>query len=281
MEEVQATDVSPVRLAFRTAYLGDRFFGSQVQADERTVEGEFIAACRRMELFSDSREGRFLAAGRTDRGVHAKSQVYALTTVFPERAITALPWQLPKDIRVTGYAVVDPDFHPRYRAVSRTYRYYFGRRDLDCEAMDAAASRFVGTHDFTRFARIEGKDPVRTVHSCRVFDDDGIICCEVTAGSFLWHMVRYMASALRLVGEGGWGADTIGNRFEGRETLPLSPASPHGLILWEVDCGISFQPLPDTGRSGQFIQDQEEYHTVMARICEALGDFPVRDDQPQ
>jgi len=281
MEEVQAADVSPVRLAFRTAYLGDRFFGSQVQAEERTVEGEFIAACRRMELFSDPREGRFLAAGRTDRGVHAKSQVYALTTVFPERAITALPWQLPKDILVTGYAVVDPDFHPRYRTVSRTYRYYFGRRDLDCEAMDAAASRFIGTHDFTRFARIEGKDPVRTVYSSRVFDDDGLLCFDVTAESFLWHMVRYMASALVLTGEGKWEADTIGRRLRGEDTGPLSPAPPHGLILWDVDCGISFEPLPETGRAGQFMQEQEEYHIVMGRVCNALGDLPAGDDQPQ
>jgi len=272
MEEIQEADVSPVRLAFRTAYLGDRFYGSQVQADERTVEGEFIAACRRTELFSDPRDARFLAAGRTDRGVHAKSQVYALTTLFPERAITALPWQLPKDIRVTGYAVVDPDFHPRYRAVSRTYRYYFGRRDLDGEAMDAAASRFVGTHDFTRFARIEGKDPVRTVLSCRVFDDHGILCFEVTAESFLWHMVRYIASALLSIGAGSWDTYTIGDRFEGRETPALSPAPPHGLILWEVDCGIPFEPLPDAGRSGLFMREREEYHTVMARICDVLLD---------
>ena len=272
MEEIQATDVSPVRLAFRTAYLGDRFFGSQVQADDRTVEGEFIAACRRAKLFSDPREARFLAAGRTDRGVHTKSQVYAFTTHYPERAIAALPWQLPKDIRVTGYAVVDPDFHPRYRAVSRTYRYYFGRGNLDCGAMNAAASRFVGTHNFTRFARIEDKDPVRTVHSCRVFDDHGILCCEVTAESFLWHMVRYMASALVLAGEGSWDADLIGDRLQGKPTPALSPAPSFGLILWEVDCGISFEPLPDAGRSGMFLRERREYHTVMARICEALRD---------
>ncbi|NYT08003.1 MAG: tRNA pseudouridine(38-40) synthase TruA [Methanomicrobiales archaeon] len=270
MEEIQAADVSPVRLAFRTAYLGDRFFGSQVQAGDRTVEGEFIAACRRTELFTDPREARFLAAGRTDRGVHARGQVFSFTTLFPERALSALPWQLPKDIRVTGYAVVGKDFHPRYRAVNRTYRYYFGRRDLDLTAMDTAASRFVGTHDFTRFARIEGKDPVRTVISCRVTDDDGIFCCEVTAESFLWHMVRYMASALILAGEGKWSADTIASRLRGVDTGPLSPAPASGLILWEVDCGISFEPLPDTGRSGQFVREQEEFHTVMARICRSL-----------
>ncbi|HON81977.1 MAG TPA: tRNA pseudouridine(38-40) synthase TruA [Methanoregulaceae archaeon] len=270
MEEVQAPDVSPVRLAFRTAYLGDRFAGSQLQAEDRTVDGEVIAACRRSELFSDPREARFLAAGRTDRGVHARWQVYAFSTPFPERAIAALPWQLPKDILLTGYAVVDPGFHPRYRALSRTYRYYFGRHDLDREAMDNAASRFAGRHDFSRFARIEDKDPVRTVLSCRVTEDHGLLCFEVTAESFLWHMVRYMASALLLVGGGKWDEGTIDRRLHGEETGPLSPAPPFGLILWEVDCGIAFEPLPGGGRSAQFVQEQGEYHAVMARICGLL-----------
>jgi len=67
----------PVRLAFRLSYLGSRFFGSQQQAASRTVEGEFIAACKRLSLFDDWREAGFLSAGRTDRGVHARGQVIA------------------------------------------------------------------------------------------------------------------------------------------------------------------------------------------------------------
>ena len=270
MEEVQAPDVPPVRLAFRTAYLGDRFAGSQLQAEDRTVEGEFIAACRRSELFDDPREARFLAAGRTDRGVHARGQVYAFSTSFPERAIAALPWQVPKDILLTGYAVVDPAFHPRYRALHRTYRYYFGKCGLSLDAMNDAAARFPGRHDFSGFARVEGKDPVRTVLSCRVFDDHGLFCFEVTAESFLWHMVRYMASALLLVEEGKWDAGTIDRRLNGEKTCPLSPAPPSGLVLWEVDCGISFEPLLQESRSKKFVQDRREYHAVMARICEML-----------
>ena len=272
MEEVQEADSPPVRLAFRTAYLGDRFYGSQVQAGVRTVEGEFIAACRRAELFSDPRDARFLGAGRTDRGVHARAQVYAFTTLFPERALVALPWQLPGDILVTGYAIVDQEFHPRYRAVSRTYRYYFGRQGLDRDAMAAAAGLFAGTHDFTRFARIEEKDPVRTVLASRVFDDAGLLCFEVTAESFLWHMVRYLAAALLLVGEGSWDAETLRQRLEGEEIPVLGPAPPENLVLWDVNCGIRFEPPGDTGRSRQFLQDRREFHTVMARICGALLD---------
>jgi tRNA pseudouridine38-40 synthase len=270
MEEIQAAGSSPVRLAFRTAYLGDRFYGLQVQADERTVEGEFIAACRRIELFSDPQTARFLAAGRTDRGVHARGQVFAFTTSFLERALVALPWQLPRDIRVTGYAIVDPEFHPRYRAISRTYRYYFGRGGLDLAAMADAAKRFIGCHDFTRFARIEEKDPVRTILASRVFDDSGLLCFEVTAESFLWHMVRYMGAALLLVGEGSWGTKNLVQRLEGEENTVLSPAPPDGLVLWDVDCGISFEPIGDVGPSIPFFTSRREHHAVMARICENL-----------
>ena len=274
MEEVQAADRPPVRLACRVAYIGDRFAGSQMQAAERTVEGEFIAACTRLGLFADHREARFLAAGRTDRGVHARAQVFAFSTLFPDRAIAALPWQLPKDILTTGYAVVDPGFHPRYWAVNRTYRYYFGRGVLDHDAMDAAASQLTGRHDFSRFARVEGKDPARTVHSCRVFDDRGILCLEVAAESFLWHMVRYLASALLLVGDGTWDIDTIRKRLQGDETGPLAPAPPWGLVLWDVDCGIAFEPLPESGCSLQFFRDQEAYHDIMARVCEGIRRGP-------
>jgi tRNA pseudouridine38-40 synthase len=276
MEEIQAADTVPVRLAFRTAYIGDRFYGSQVQVGERTVEGEFIAACQRAKLFSDPREARFLAAGRTDRGVHARAQVYAFTTHVPERAREALPWQLPRDILVTGYTVVDPKFHPRYRASARTYRYYFGRQDLDRDAMAAGAGLFAGSHDFTRFARIEAKDPVRNVLASRVLDDAGLLCFEVTAESFLWHMVRYMAAALLLVGERNWDTETIRLRLEGEKTPVLGPAPAENLVLWDVDCGIQFEPVGSAGRSRQFVQDRREFHTVMARICGALLDHDCR-----
>src|SRR5512136_2302696 len=92
----------PMRLALRLSYLGDRFFGSQQQAEERTIEGEVITACRRLDLFSDWREARFAFAGRTDRGVHARGQVCAFDTQVPDRAREALSLQLPRDIWCTG-----------------------------------------------------------------------------------------------------------------------------------------------------------------------------------
>ena len=93
----------PVRLAFRVSYLGSGFYGSQMQVDRRTVEGEFVAACVRLSLFDDWRKAGFLFAGRTDRGVHACGQVAAFSTTEPERAVHAINTQLP---RIAGVPVI-------------------------------------------------------------------------------------------------------------------------------------------------------------------------------
>jgi tRNA pseudouridine38-40 synthase len=100
---VHAARAAPMRLAFRVSYLGNRFFGSQMQIGCRTVEGEFVAACQHLGVFSDWREAGFLFSGRTDRGVHALGQVVAFTTDVPDRAIMILNLTLPPDCWCTGY----------------------------------------------------------------------------------------------------------------------------------------------------------------------------------
>jgi tRNA pseudouridine38-40 synthase len=263
-----------MRLAFRVAYLGDGFFGSQVQADRRTVEGEMIAACRRLALFDDWREARFAFAGRTDRGVHARWQVAAFDTGEPDRAKAALNVQLPRDCWCTGVAEVPRAFHPRYDALSRTYRYFFPKIPLDRDAMAAACGLFAGRHDFSRFARVEGKDPVRHVLSARIFDDgpagQGFACLEVTAESFLWQMVRGMAGALLSVGQGLLGEDALAELLAGTPGERFPPAPSSGLVLWEVDCGIGFAPLERSPRSSAFLATVRGHHEVMARVASLL-----------
>ncbi|MDD1709671.1 MAG: tRNA pseudouridine(38-40) synthase TruA [Methanoregulaceae archaeon] len=272
MEEVQAPDLPPVRLACRVAYLGDRFYGSQMQAEERTVEGEFVAACIRIGLFSDHREAGFSAAGRTDRGVHARGQVFAFSTPYPSRALSALNWQLPLDCWISGYANVEAGFHPRYDAKLRTYRYYFGTTNLDVKAMDSAARLFVGTHDFSVFSRSSERNPERTITSARVWCEGGTCIFEVTGDSFLWNMVRLMAAALRRIGQGKEGEEGIVLRLEGERFSPLSPLPPNSLILWNVDCGISFHPLPVEGKRQVFLARLHEHHTALERVVHDLNE---------
>jgi len=222
-----------MRIAFRIAYMGDRFAGSQIQPDQRTVEGEFIDACRRAGLFDDWREARFLAAGRTDAGVHARGQVVALDTAVPERAVRVLNRLLPPDLWCTGWAEVDPAFHPRHDAVYRTYRYYFAGDGVDTGAMSDAARRFVGRHDFTRFGRPQDRSPIRTVWAVDVDRDGDTWYVGVTADGFLWNMVRRMVHLLLEIGRGAADAEEITRCLdEPGDGVPAAPAA--GLVLWRI-----------------------------------------------
>ncbi|WP_292518334.1 tRNA pseudouridine(38-40) synthase TruA [Methanoculleus sp.] len=263
-----------MHLAFRFSYFGDRFFGSQMQPGLRTVEGEFIEACRRLRVFDDWREAGFATAGRTDRGVHARNQVCSFETGMPDRAVSALNQVLPADIWCTGWARAPEGFHPRYSAVSRTYRYYFFAPDTP--AMHEAAQEFVGRHDFSSFARVGDRNPERGILAARVFDDGPFTVFEVTGESFLWNMVRCMATALEQVGRGEAGPGEIARLLAepAGERLPAAP--PEGLVLWDVGYGITFTPLQIDEKSRRHLADRRRYHTLMAEVsaCLAPGEGP-------
>ena len=275
MEETETQGVPPaVRLAFRVAYFGDCFMGSQLQPGLRTVEGEFIAACTRLGLFADWRTAGFVSSGRTDRGVHALGQVMAFSTAHPERAIATLNIQLPPDLWCTGYSRVGPGFHPRYDALWRTYRYYFREEGLCAEVMNAAAALFIGVHDFSGFAKPSDKNPVRNVLSASVGNDRGIRYFEVTAQSFLWHMVRCMATALADIGTGRYDPDAIEDRLCGCFDKGLHPAPPEGLVLWDIGYEIGWVPMIPGERRRDRMIERKGHHRIMNRICEVFGDEP-------
>jgi tRNA pseudouridine38-40 synthase len=261
---------APVRLAFRVSYLGNRFFGSQMQAQNRTVEGEFIAACQRLSLFKDWRLAGFQSAGRTDRGVHARGQVIAFTTDAPGRAIETINLQLPPDLWCTAYAEVPELFHPRYDAISRTYRYYFSDTPKKKEDMEKASQHFLGIHDFSDFARVKDKNPLRNVLAIRIAEEDGFLFLEVTAESFLWHQVRCMATALLRVGNSEADAGSIERILRGESEKPLSPAPAEGLVLWDTDCGVSWAPIAKRERSSIFMDHLCRHHALMEKVCRVL-----------
>jgi tRNA pseudouridine38-40 synthase len=273
MEKDQAVypaRAAPIRLAFRLSYLGSRFFGSQMQADYRTVEGEFIAACQRLNLFSDWRKAGFLCAGRTDRGVHACGQVVAFTTDEPDRAIQTLNLQLPPDCWCTGYAEVPLQFHPRFDTKSRTYRYFFSKTPPNIAAMEQAAKNFIGCHNFTNFARVRDKNPYRNILKIGIGEHEGFYYLEVKAESFLWHQVRCMATALLQVGEGETDESSIISLLEGVVTRSPQPAPAEGLVLHDTDCGIVWTPISDDKRSSTYMDHMGRHHALMAKVCRVL-----------
>lgn len=267
-----------MRIAFRVAYIGTRFSGSQLQPEARTVEGVIIDAACRLGLFLDFREARFLSAGRTDAGVSAAGQVIAFSTPYPKRAVTTLNRMLPPDCWCTGWAVVHPDFHPRHHATSRTYRYSFPSEGLDCSAMADAASWFVGEHDFTRLSRLEaGRNPVRRIISASVFSEDDALIFEVKGESFLWNMVRGMATLLQAAGTGLIQPDQIRSILaEEGSRIPAAPAAP--LVLYDVDFALDFHQMEPSEKTRSWLALEEERiiaeKKVLGWLCRDSLDIP-------
>jgi tRNA pseudouridine38-40 synthase len=261
-----------VRVAFRIGYLGTSFFGSQFQPHNRTVEGEIRQACIRAGLFIDTREGRLAFSGRTDRGVHARCQVIAFSTPHPDRARRALPGQLPPDIWVDAFCEVPDSYSPRRDVISRTYRFYFHEMPKNPALMIEASKLFLGKHDYSCFARVEpGKDPMRSITTINVHVEEDCCWIEVTAPSYLWHMVRCMAEALTRVSSGLLTPQELEVMLTGRCSNKMKPAPPDGLILWEITDLLPWRKVAPLKRTFKLHADGAADHQIMARVHRVLS----------
>jgi tRNA pseudouridine38-40 synthase len=237
-------------------YDGTAYRGWQRQADAITVQGVCEDALQRIL----GRTG-VVAAGRTDTGVHARGQVvhFDYDRRLPPRELRrAWNAHLPDDIWVARLDRARADFHARYDAVTRTYRYHLalGRmacspfvrryawpilRPLDREAMHAATEAVVGTHDFRRFAKGAGghadRDPGKcTVRTARWLRSREGRVLEITADRFLRHMVRALVGAIVAVGLARIGPEEIGAALDQAGARPgAGYAPPQGLFLWNVE----------------------------------------------
>lgn len=194
-------------------FLGTRYHGWQVQDNAMSV----------MEAVQDAVEALFgrrdpiTGCSRTDAGVHADMFCCTLRTENPiscYRLIAGMNAKLPEDIAVSDCMEVPEDFHPRYDAVAKQYRYriwngkarnpfWEGRAlyvhpPLDVERMNENAKAFLGTHNFTSFTNSKEviNDNVRTVRRAEVFREGDSIVFLVEADGFLYNMVRIMAGTL-------------------------------------------------------------------------------------
>ena len=235
-------------------YDGADYLGFQVQAQGATIQGEIEKA-----LAAVAQEWiRIVGAGRTDTGVHAQGQVIAFSTswLHPieelQRALNAV---LPKDIAVRELRPVSQDFHPRFDAVSREYRYTIynqplrsplARRfayhfphppPLDLEAMNEAARVLVGSHDFAAFGRApQGDNTVRKVYQAQWTPEEPFVYFDIVANAFLYRMVRSLVGTLLLVGTGKLSPDGFEEILRSADRDKAGQVAPaHGLCLIKVD----------------------------------------------
>ena len=197
------------------------------------------------------------AAGRTDAGVHALGQVahMDLPRTYPAETVRdALNHHLkPRPVAVLLAEPVAQDFHARFSALERHYLYRIVNRraplalerghawlvhpPLDEAAMQAAAQRLLGRHDFTTFraAQCQARSPVKTLDRLDVRREGEEILFDVRARSFLHSQVRSMVGSLKLVGEGKWSADELSEALAAAERGRCGPvAPPDGLYLARV-----------------------------------------------
>ena len=197
------------------------------------------------------------AAGRTDRGVHARSQVVHFDTdvVRPASAwVRGVNASLPDSVAVLWSHEVNAEFHARYSALARTYRYELLNRPvrpalaathvgwfhlpLDVENMRAAAALLVGEHDFSAFrsSECQAKTPVRTLHSLAIESRGERIDFVLQANAFLHHMVRNVVGTLIYIGKGkhapGWAREVLLSRDRSRAAPTFGP---EGLYLEKID----------------------------------------------
>lgn len=241
------------RIALGIEYDGSRFLGWQTQPGGGTVQDALEAA---LASIAGTRVG-VTCAGRTDRGVHARGQVVHFETPAERpdtawvRGVNAL---LPESVAVLWSRSVAQEFHARYSARSRTYRYLLVNRPvrpalearqagwfhapLDVAAMRKAARHFVGEHDFTAFrsSQCQAKSPVRTVRLLEIEDIAGRIGFTIRANAFLHHMVRNIVGTLVYIGKGkhppSWALQVLESLDRSRAAPTFSP---EGLCLEHVE----------------------------------------------
>jgi tRNA pseudouridine38-40 synthase len=241
------------------AYDGTDFHGWQMQSDKPTIQGEIGSVLGRLTQENVALHG----AGRTDAGVHALGQVASFRTQSGlsagefQRALNAL---LPPTIRIVAAEEVGPDFHARWSAVGKIYRYRLYRGKvvppavwryvlhypfpLDEDAMRAAASRYVGPHDFASFTASTGSEDddkerstVREIYASELVrsEDGEELVYTVRGRSFLRYMVRKMVGTLLDVGRGKLLPDDILRLYQLRDRAKSGPTvPPQGLCLVEV-----------------------------------------------
>jgi len=241
-----------MRIAIGVEYDGSRFCGWQAQTATRTVQEAVEQALSKVA----DHPVRVVCAGRTDTGVHATGQVVHFDSDAPR---TMRSWvlgansNLPPDVSLLWAVETAPDFHARFSATARSYRYVILNRftrpallrdrvcwyhgPLDVAPMQAAARHLIGEHDFTSFRAVacQAKHPVRTVERLEVRRDGDFIHIEVTANAFLHHMVRNIAGVLLAIGAGERPAEWAEELLRVRDrTVGGVTAPPGGLYLVAV-----------------------------------------------
>ncbi len=257
-------------------YNGAAYKGWQAQKTDVSTVQRFVE--RALSIIANH-PVHVICAGRTDSGVHASAQVVHFETESSrnERSWTfGTSIHLPPDISIVAARYVAEDFHARFSALSRRYRYVIYQSDLrpailangvtwsyrhlDVKTMQEAAKTFIGEHDFSSFRAVgcQAKSPIRTILNFTVQQFGQYIVLDVRANAFLHHMIRNFVGVLMMIGAGEapveWAKGVLDakDRTEGGMT-----ASPNGLYFVDAQYPEKFD-VPKPALGPHFLPHVEE-----------------------
>ena len=242
---------SSPRFKMYIEYEGTRYSGWQKQQNAKTIQGTLIKAAE--EIFN-TKDLDVQGSGRTDSGVHAICQIAHLevkTMLAPEIIRMKFNDLLPHDINILEVEKINPGFHARHDAVSRSYLFQISRRrtafgknyvwwikdNLDFDSMKSAAENFKGMHDFISFSDDdrEEKSTKVQVDNIELKEDNNLILIRITASHFLWKMVRRMVGLLVEIGRHKQTEKDLLFYLNNRSDIPSKyTAPPSGLFLESV-----------------------------------------------
>lgn len=243
-----------MRYKVTVSYDGNKFHGWQVQNDVRTVQ-EDIEKCISI---INNKATRIIGSGRTDSKVHAYGQVFHFDSLH--KSMNAINWKsalrslLPYDINVVDVLAIDDQFHARYDAKNKEYRYYINLGDynifkrnynlelnepLDLEAMRTVAKEFIGTHDFSSFNASgydEIEDQIRTIYDIMINESHDLLEIKIIGNGFLRYMVRMIIGTLIEVGRNNLDSSYVSEKLLSKEkgSVPYRAAA-HALYLYSVE----------------------------------------------
>lgn len=235
-------------------YDGTNISGWQRQANGPSIQ-QYIEEA--IEVFTKEKVFVY-AAGRTDAGVHATGQVAHFELqkmIAPEIVQRAVNHFLkPNTVVIIDCQIADDDFHARFSAKKRHYKYLITNRrapsvlevnrtwhihkKLDVEKMQQAASFLIGNHDFTSFRALQcqAASPIKTMDEIKIYRDEDKIYFTLKATSFLHHMVRNIVGTLVQVGLGAWTPEYIEAVLAAKDRSKAGPtAPPQGLYFTKID----------------------------------------------
>lgn len=239
-----------MNIKIKLSYDGSRFYGSQIQPNYTTVASVLYGALEKINI-----QTLLHFSGRTDRNVHAASQV--ISCIIPEywndtfKLCETLNRMLPESIRIHSIHQASDSFHARYSAKKRSYRYIVSNKllspfqssyityhpnTINVELLTTCINHFKGIHDFEFFCKANGanKTTIREIFDCKIYKHKNYFIFMFQANGFLRGQIRLMMQFLLNINDGKNSIEQLDEQLEKKNLYNTKPASPNGLYLSKI-----------------------------------------------